>query len=105
MPSSLTGVRSAQRHRKAAGAAAVLGPPAQLEERRAALDQVLVDLLLDRLAHLLGKLEHQAPVVGRLRAVAGGVDRLAELDTPARRERDRAERAEQWECRRDREVG
>src|SRR3954453_17370921 len=48
-------------------------PLASLYERRAALDQVLVQLLLDRVAHALGQLEHQRAVLGGVGAVAGGV--------------------------------
>src|SRR5215212_5967813 len=75
---------------------------ASLYERRAALDQVLVELLLDHVAHPLGQLEHERAVVGGVGAVAGDVDRVAELDPPLGRERHRAEGAQQGERRRDR---
>ena len=64
--------------------------PSPSGERRAALDQVRVDRLLDRLAHALGELEHERAVVHRVRAVAGGLDRIAELDPPLRRAAARA---------------
>src|SRR3954452_20654607 len=67
-------------------------PRTTLHERRAAFDEVVVDQSLDRVAHSLGELEHERTVVGGLRAVAGEVDRLAELDAPLRRQRHRAER-------------
>src|SRR3954449_1670875 len=76
---------------------------ASLYERRAALDEVLVDRLLDRVAHALGQLEHERAVLGGVGAVVGGVDRVAELDAPLGRERHSAERAEQRERRRDRD--
>src|SRR3954454_21081343 len=76
---------------------------ASLYERRAALDEVLVDGLLDRVAHALGELEHERAVVGGVRRVAGSVDRVAELEPPLRRQRHRAKWAEQRERRRDRD--
>ena len=63
------------------------------DERRSPLDQVLVELALDRLPHLLGDLEQQAAVLGGVRAVLREVDRLAELDPPLRRERAPAQAA------------
>src|SRR3954454_6087441 len=60
---------------------------ASLYERRAALDEVLVDGLLDRVAHALGQLEHERAVLGRVGAIAGRVDRVAELDPPFRGQR------------------
>src|SRR5215211_2695419 len=75
---------------------------ASLYERRAALHQVLVELLLDRVAHALGELEDERAVVGGVAPVAGDVDRVAELDPPLGGQRHRAERAEQRERRRDR---
>src|SRR6478609_8545845 len=86
---------------------AFLGLPiwlASLNERAASPHEVLVDHPLDLLAHLLGQLEHERAVIRGVLAVAVGRDRLAELDAPARRERDRSERAEQRERGRDREV-
>src|SRR4051812_25198128 len=80
-------------------------PWTTLHERRAAFDEVLVDQFLDRVAHPLGQLEHERAVVRGLRPVPGEVDRLAELDAPLRRQRDRAEGPEQRERGRDREVG
>src|SRR5215204_4495712 len=76
---------------------------ASLYERRPALDEVLVELLLDGVADAFGQLEDQRAVLGGLGAVVGDVDRVAELDPPLRRQRDGAERAEQRERRRDRE--
>src|SRR4029079_8133714 len=52
------------------------------DERRAAFDEVLVELLLDRLADLLGDLEHDLAIVGGLRAEAAEVDRLAGNQPP-----------------------
>ncbi len=64
-----------------------------------------VERVLDRLAHLVGEVEHQHRVVRRVRAAARAVrDRLAELDEPLRRQRHGAERPEQRERRRHREV-
>src|SRR3954464_8626330 len=76
-------------------------PRASLYERRAALDEVLVDGLLDRVAHALGALEHERAVLGGVRGVAGRVDRTADLDPPLRRQRHRAKWPEQRERRRD----
>src|SRR4051795_2556607 len=56
---------------------------ADSQKRRAALDQVLVQLLLDRLPHLLRDVEQKSLIAGRVGAVLGQVDRLAELDPPA----------------------
>src|SRR5215212_7675917 len=90
-----------------AATASVPGSPAggRLEERGAALDQVVEQAFLDRVSHTLGELEDGHPVPRRLRPVARDVDRGAELDPPLGRERNRAERAERREGRRDREVG
>src|SRR5262245_46040011 len=60
---------------------------ATLHERRSAPDEVLEHRPLDRLAHPLGELEHEPAVVGRLLAVGGGLDRIAELDPPLRGQR------------------
>src|SRR3954451_8243937 len=79
--------------------------PTPLEEGRAPRNEVVVDLRLDRLADLLGQLEHEAAVLGGLGSVLRRRDRLAELDPPLRGQRDEAERAEGGERRRDREVG
>src|SRR3954454_16838230 len=54
-------------------------PGRRLQERRPALDQVLVDLVLDRLAHLLRELEHERAVLRGLRPEARSLDRLAGL--------------------------
>src|SRR5687767_8479421 len=54
--------------------------------------QVLVDLRLDGLAHLLRDVEDQAAVVGGLGWVLGKIDRLAELDPPLRGQRHETER-------------
>src|SRR4051794_22084200 len=75
-----------------------------LHERRSTLHEVLVHELLDRVAHALRDLEHGRTVVGGGRVVPREVDRLAELDPPLRRQRDRTEGAEQRERRGDREV-
>src|SRR5215211_8037477 len=53
-----------------------------LNERRAALHEVLVDPFLDRLAHALRELEHERSIVGRPGPERAGLDRLAELDPP-----------------------
>src|SRR5918996_1671398 len=74
------------------------------QEGRAALHEVLVDLLLDRVADPLSELEHERAIAGRLGAIAGRLDGFAELDPPARRQRDGAQRAEPGEGGRDREV-
>src|SRR3954465_14033964 len=63
------------------------GERARSEERRPALDEVRVQRVLDGLAHALGQLEHEPPVVDRVRSIGGGLDRLAELDPPLRRKR------------------
>src|SRR5918999_1800329 len=73
----------------------------KLYERAAALDQVLVDLVLDRLAYLLGELEHERAVVGGLGTVAGQVHWLAKVDSPPGRQGHDAEGAERREGRRD----
>src|SRR5215218_2426173 len=62
------------------------GLPAS-EERGTALCEVLVELPLNRLAHLFGEVEDDAAVLGGLRAVSAELDRVAELDPPARRQR------------------
>src|SRR4051794_29161508 len=79
--------------------------PCELEEGGAALDEVLVDLVLDRLAHLLGQLEDERAVLGGLGPEAGRLDRGAELDPPPGRQRHEAQRAEKREGRREWEVG
>src|SRR6266508_1314809 len=92
---------SVQRSPRADGPADA--PPSRaLEKRRAALDEVLVELLLDRLADELRDLEDERPVLCRIGRVLGAVDRLAELDPPLRRQRYETERAEGRERRRDR---
>src|SRR3954453_92221 len=76
-----------------------------LNECRAAFHEVLEQALLNRLAHLLGDLEHGGAVVGRLGAIPGEGDRRAKLDSPLRRERHRPECTQRRERGRDREVG
>src|SRR3954462_10606735 len=68
--------------------------PSGLRDCRAALDEVLVQLLLDDVAHALGQLEHERAVARGVGPVAGGLDRVAELDPPLRRQRHGADRAE-----------
>src|SRR5438874_13535999 len=57
--------------------------PRTLSERVPPLHQVLVDLRLDHVAHVLGELEHERPIGGVRRGEARQVERLAELDPPA----------------------
>src|SRR3954454_5449599 len=76
---------------------------ASLYEGGTALHQVLVHRALDRVAHALGELEDQRPVLRGVRPVPGRVDRVAELDPPLGRERHRAKWPEQRERRRDRD--
>jgi hypothetical protein len=74
------------------------------EEDAAPSHEVAVEHLLDRVADPVGQLEDEHRVVGGLRAVGLGLDRLAELDEPLRGQRDDAERPERRELPGDREV-
>src|SRR6188474_352116 len=68
-----------------------------LEEDAAPPHEVAVEHLLDRVADAVGQLEHEHRVVGGLWSVLGGVDRLAEVDDPLRRQRQQTQRPEQRE--------
>src|SRR4051812_22852586 len=76
---------------------------ASLYEGGTALHQVLVHRALDRVAHALGELEDQRPVLRGVRPVPGRVDRVADRDPPLGGGRRRAKGPEQGDRRRARE--
>src|ERR1700674_2643006 len=67
--------------------------------------QVVVDALLDGVAHLVGERHHKVVVVGCLWRVLLDMDWGAELDPRLARQRDHAERAHARPRWRDGEVG
>src|SRR2546428_2147326 len=73
-----------------------------LEEDRPASGQQPMQRALDPLPHVLGELEHNARVVGRVSAEMRNIDRFAECDEPLRRQWKQTRKAQQWKRRRDR---
>ena len=69
-----------------------------------AVGQQLIQRLLDGLADLVGQLERDHRILGGRLVVVGGLDRLAELDVPLRRQRHHPGRPCQREQRGHREV-
>src|SRR5207245_1690758 len=77
-------------------------PCGRLEEDRPASGQQPMQRALDPLSHVLGELEHNARVVGRVSAEMRNIDRFAECDEPLRRQWKQTRKAQQWKRRRDR---
>src|SRR5439155_15064648 len=75
-----------------------------LQERAAAVAELLSEHVLHALADDLGDLQHELRVLRSLGPVLRRGHRLAERDDPLRRQRDGAEGPEQREERRDGEV-
>src|SRR5216683_6878911 len=90
--------------RSSAAMARVYSCATALDEDTPAQLQVVVDALLDRVAHLVGDRHHHVLIARRLRRVVLSVDRRMELDPPLARQRDHAQRPEPRPNRSDGEI-
>src|SRR5205823_1715252 len=73
---------------------------AALDEDTPAPLQVVVDALLDGVAHLVRERHHEVLVVGGVRRMDLHMHRRMELDPPFARQRDHAQRSKPWPERR-----
>src|SRR5258708_20129409 len=78
--------------RSSTAMARVYSCAAALDEDTPAQLQVVVDALLDRVAHLIGDRHHQVLIIRGLRQVVLGVNGRMELDPPFAWKRDHAQR-------------